>query len=85
MASLTIPDRPGISRAREAFGNQNVTAVLPFVNGCASGMFAFAIIQPVDMIKVRMQLVGTYPPIRIKSTPFTLVKDLASRGKLLES
>ncbi|CAF1697980.1 unnamed protein product [Brassica napus] len=32
------------------------TAVKPFVNGGASGMLATCVIQPIDMIKVRIQL-----------------------------
>ncbi|CAG9982784.1 unnamed protein product [Clonostachys byssicola] len=84
MASVTVANRSGIAHAREAFSSRNVAAVLPFVNGGASGMVAFAIIQPVDMIKVRMQLVAKCPPTNIKPTSFTLVKDLASRRELLE-
>ena len=32
------------------------TAVKPFVNGGTSGMLATCVIQPVDMVKVRIQL-----------------------------
>ena len=32
------------------------TTVKPFVNGGASGMLATCVIQPIDMIKVRIQL-----------------------------
>lgn len=32
--------------------------VQPFVTGGAAGMAATAVIQPVDMIKVRIQLAG---------------------------
>jgi hypothetical protein len=60
MASVTVVDRSGIAHAREDFGNQNVAAVLPFVNGGASGMIAFAIIQPLDMIKVAMSSTSSH-------------------------
>ena len=33
-------------------------AALPFINGGAAGMVATSVIQPIDMIKVRLQLAG---------------------------
>jgi solute carrier family 25 oxoglutarate transporter 11 len=33
-------------------------AALPFINGGLSGMIATACIQPIDMVKVRLQLAG---------------------------
>ncbi|VUC29453.1 unnamed protein product [Clonostachys rosea] len=84
MASSTFADRSDIGRARKTFGNHSIAAVLPFVNGGVSGMVAFTIIQPVDMIKVRMQLVGKCAATSTKPSPFALVKDLASQGRLLE-
>lgn len=38
-------------------------AVKPFVNGGASGMLATCIIQPIDMVKVRLQLGATGSPV----------------------
>jgi Mitochondrial carrier protein len=38
--------------------------VKPFVNGGASGMLATCIIQPIDMVKVRLQLGATGSPVR---------------------
>jgi Mitochondrial carrier protein len=37
--------------------------VKPFVNGGASGMLATCIIQPIDMVKVRLQLGATGSPV----------------------
>ncbi len=39
-------------------------SVKPFVNGGASGMLATCIIQPIDMVKVRLQLGATGSPVR---------------------
>ena len=39
-------------------------AVKPFLNGGASGMLATCVIQPVDMVKVRLQLGATGSPVR---------------------
>lgn len=36
----------------------------PFVNGGLSGMLATCFIQPVDMVKVRLQLGATGSPVR---------------------
>ena len=37
--------------------------VKPFVNGGASGMFATCLIQPIDMVKVRIQLGAKGSPV----------------------
>lgn len=38
-------------------------AAKPFINGGASGMAATCIIQPIDMVKVRLQLGETGGPV----------------------
>lgn len=49
-------------------------AAKPFVNGGISGMCATSVIQPIDMVKVRLQLGATgtpvsgYPPSRLLLT-----------------
>lgn len=40
-------------------------SVKPFVNGGASGMMATCIIQPIDMVKVRLQLGATGSPLAV--------------------
>jgi solute carrier family 25 oxoglutarate transporter 11 len=40
-------------------------AVKPYVNGGASGMMATCIIQPIDMVKVRLQLGATGGPVSV--------------------
>lgn len=51
--------------------------VKPFVNGGASGMLATCIIQPIDMVKVRLQLGATGSPVR---TAAPVVLPLAHRS-----
>mmetsp|Transcript_37791 Transcript_37791/g.44068 ORF Transcript_37791/g.44068 Transcript_37791/m.44068 type:complete len:304 (+) Transcript_37791:53-964(+) len=53
-----------------------VDAVLPFVIGGASGMFATSIIQPIDTVKVRIQLAGAKG---LDSNPFTITKDILAK------
>ena len=45
--------------------------IKPFVNGGSSGMLATCVIQPVDMVKVRLQLGASGSPVRF-STPHPL-------------
>eukprot|EP00951_Prasinocladus_malaysianus_P016334 scaffold127225_cov43-Prasinocladus_malaysianus.AAC.1 len=40
-------------------------AVKPFVNGGVSGMMATCVIQPIDMVKVRLQLGATGSPLSV--------------------
>lgn len=54
---------PRISSAGE--GSVVWKAVKPFVNGGASGMMATCIIQPIDMVKVRIQLGAQGNPFSI--------------------
>ncbi|CAL5218903.1 g647 [Coccomyxa viridis] len=52
-----------------ADGNKTTvwTAIKPFVNGGASGMMATCVIQPIDMVKVRLQLGAQGSPIAVAS------------------
>ena len=40
-----------------------LAGIKPFVNGGLSGMAATCIIQPVDMVKVRLQIGATGSPV----------------------
>lgn len=44
------------AKPQESFGDRFAKAAQPFVIGGLSGMFATCIIQPVDMVKVTIQL-----------------------------
>ncbi|KAJ1324795.1 solute carrier family 25 (mitochondrial oxoglutarate transporter) member 11 [Microdochium nivale] len=61
-----------------------VRAALPFVNGGAAGMIATTCIQPVDMIKVRLQLAGEGISSGPKPSPFGIAKDIIAKGKVLD-
>ena len=43
------------------------SAIKPFANGGVSGMIATCCIQPIDIVKVRIQLGATGSPIAIAS------------------
>lgn len=61
-----------------------VRAALPFVNGGLAGMTATTVIQPVDMIKVRLQLAGEGVKTGPKPTVASVFRDVVGQGKALD-
>lgn len=59
-------------------------AALPFINGGLAGMVATSVIQPVDMIKVRLQLAGEGIKTGPKPTPVSVTRDLIAAGKVMD-
>lgn len=58
-----------------------VRAALPFINGGISGMVATTVIQPVDMIKVRIQLAGEGVAGGPKPTPLSVTREILASGQ----
>ena len=59
-------------------------AALPFMNGGLAGMVATTVIQPIDMIKVRLQLAGEGSKTGPKPTPLGVARDVVAQGKVLD-
>jgi solute carrier family 25 (mitochondrial oxoglutarate transporter), member 11 len=59
-------------------------AALPFINGGISGMVATTVIQPVDMIKVRIQLAGEGKAGGPRATPISVTREILASGKALD-
>ncbi|PNS15011.1 hypothetical protein CAC42_2240 [Sphaceloma murrayae] len=59
-------------------------AALPFINGGLSGMVATTVIQPIDMIKVRLQLAGEGVKTGPKPTPLSVAREVIAQGKVLD-
>ncbi|TPX15470.1 uncharacterized protein E0L32_004450 [Thyridium curvatum] len=59
-------------------------AALPFINGGISGMVATTVIQPVDMIKVRIQLAGEGVAGGPKPTPLSVTREILASGRALD-
>lgn len=59
-------------------------AALPFINGGTAGMVATTVIQPIDMIKVRLQLAGQGARTGPKPTPITVTREILASGKVLD-
>jgi solute carrier family 25 oxoglutarate transporter 11 len=61
-----------------------VRAALPFVNGGISGMVATTVIQPVDMVKVRLQLAGEGVATGPKPSAISVTRDIIAKGRFLD-
>jgi solute carrier family 25 oxoglutarate transporter 11 len=59
-------------------------AALPFVNGGLAGMAATCVIQPMDMIKVRLQLAGEGVKTGPKPTPISVTREIIAAGKVMD-
>ncbi|KAG4413409.1 putative mitochondrial 2-oxoglutarate/malate carrier protein [Cadophora malorum] len=57
---------------------------LPFINGGVAGMVATTCIQPIDMIKVRLQLAGEGARTGPKPTPLSVTKEIIAAGKVMD-
>lgn len=59
-------------------------AALPFINGGLAGMTATTVVQPIDMIKVRLQLAGEGVKTGPKPTPLSVTREIIAAGKVLD-
>ncbi|KAK6397861.1 putative mitochondrial 2-oxoglutarate/malate carrier protein [Meristemomyces frigidus] len=59
-------------------------AALPFANGGLAGMAATTVIQPIDMIKVRLQLAGEGVKTGPKPTPVSVARDIIAAGRVMD-
>ncbi len=59
-------------------------AALPFINGGTAGMVATTVIQPIDMIKVRLQLAGEGVRSGPKATPLSVTREILASGKAMD-
>ncbi|CAG8978711.1 hypothetical protein HYALB_00004695 [Hymenoscyphus albidus] len=57
---------------------------LPYINGGAAGMVATGIIQPIDMIKVRLQLAGAGAKTGPKPSPLSVTKEIIAAGRVMD-
>jgi solute carrier family 25 oxoglutarate transporter 11 len=59
-------------------------AALPFVNGGVAGMVATTVIQPIDMVKVRLQLAGEGARTGPKPSPLSITREIIAAGKVMD-
>jgi solute carrier family 25 oxoglutarate transporter 11 len=75
----------GPTTAKESFlHTPYMRAALPFINGGLAGMVATTVIQPIDMVKVRLQLAGEGARTGPKPSPLTITRDIIAQGKVLD-
>lgn len=56
--------------------------LLPFINGGLAGMTATAAIQPIDMVKVRLQLAGEGAKTGPRPSPMQITRDIIASGRV---
>ncbi|EEH17421.2 hypothetical protein PABG_07417 [Paracoccidioides brasiliensis Pb03] len=66
------------------FHNSYIGPLLPFINGGISGMTATAVIQPIDMVKVRLQLAGEGARTGPRPSALGIAKQIIASGKVLD-
>ncbi|MCJ1256295.1 putative mitochondrial 2-oxoglutarate/malate carrier protein [Lignoscripta atroalba] len=57
---------------------------LPFINGGLAGMAATSCIQPIDMVKVRLQLAGEGAKTGPRPSPAQITREIIASGKFLD-
>jgi solute carrier family 25 oxoglutarate transporter 11 len=58
-------------------------ALLPFIIGGSSGMVATTCIQPIDMVKVRLQLAGEGTKGGPRASPISVAREIIAQGGVL--
>lgn len=61
-----------------------IRPALPFINGGLAGMTATTVIQPIDMIKVRLQLAGEGAKNSARPSPLAITRDIIAQGKVFD-
>ncbi|KAI9926852.1 hypothetical protein ASPWEDRAFT_55057 [Aspergillus wentii DTO 134E9] len=87
MASNTVKEAPvqtPVQAPADFLHNPYTRAALPFVNGGLAGMTATAVIQPIDMIKVRLQLAGEGVRTGPKPSAIGVARNIIASGKVLD-
>ena len=80
--ALTRPASDTSSSAANFLHHPTTRLALPFVNGGLAGMAATTAIQPIDMVKVRLQLAGEGIKTGPRPSPLTVTRDIIARGRI---
>ncbi|OAL34952.1 hypothetical protein AYO20_05667 [Fonsecaea nubica] len=79
------PERVRVPAVGSRVSNHSLYKVaLPFIIGGLSGSIATICLQPVDMVKVRLQLTGEGSRSGPRASPFTVARDIVKQGRPLE-
>lgn len=81
-SALTKPASEHSPKAASLLHNPYIRPALPFINGGLAGMAATATIQPIDMVKVRLQLAGEGLKTGPRASPLSVTRDIIAQGKI---
>jgi len=90
-AKETVSDAPAVMKSaaenpkkasKDLLHTPLMRGALPFINGGLAGMVATSVIQPIDMVKVRLQLAGEGVKTGPKPTPLSVARDVIAAGKV---
>lgn len=81
-AAVTKPASENSPTAAAYLHHPYTRAALPFINGGLAGMAATTTIQPIDMVKVRLQLAGEGIKTGPRPSPLQVTRDIIAQGKV---
>jgi solute carrier family 25 oxoglutarate transporter 11 len=82
--AMGVAKADSAAMANDFFHAPAVRAALPFINGGISGMVATSVIQPIDMVKVRIQLAGEGTSGGPRPSPLVVTRQIIASGKVLD-
>lgn len=68
----------------DIYNDSILSTVLPFINGGLAGMVATTVIQPIDMVKVRLQLAGEGAKTGSRASPLSVTREILSSGRVID-
>lgn len=81
---LSTPLSETSPTARSLLQNPYLRTALPFINGGLAGMTATTCIQPIDMVKVRLQLAGEGVKTGPRPSPLQVTRDIIAQGRVTD-
>ncbi|MCJ1485019.1 putative mitochondrial 2-oxoglutarate/malate carrier protein [Schaereria dolodes] len=85
MSNQTSPAQSPITASKYSILHHPFTrGALPFINGGLAGMAATTCIQPIDMVKVRLQLAGEGAKTGSRPSPAQITREIIANGKVLD-
>ncbi|POS86619.1 hypothetical protein EPUL_000594, partial [Erysiphe pulchra] len=79
-----IVDNDSVKSNSKFFDTSLIRSALPFINGGIAGIVATTVIQPIDMVKVRLQLAGEGARTGPKASPLSVTRDIITNGKVMD-
>ena len=81
-SAISKPATETSPTAASILHHPTIRLLLPFLNGGLAGMAATTAIQPIDMVKVRLQLAGEGIKTGPRPSPLAVTRDIVAGGKI---